>query len=352
MAMNPMQRKANNYLLLGVLGTLVITGSIIALLFMQLNKLQTTIKEDQKNRVDIYVLKQDVKSGQILTQDMFTKKSVNRDLIPANATGDISELIRSIALEDNKGRSISVDNDGMYYTGTRTRILEDGTSYYYENNGNKEYIQLVEAPVIAKIDINRNTVATSSIIAKSTERTTNDLRKQEYNMVILPSQIQSGDFVDIRIRMQNGQDYIVVSKKEITIPDIDGVESEDTIIMNMTEAETLIMSNAIIEAYIDKGALLYATTYVEPGIQDNVTPTYVPSGAVQELMYNNPNIEQTAKATLINRYNQYTSIRNNINNALAQYAQDTVNNIEAGVQEQITKAKQARQAYLESLGGY
>ena len=35
MAMNPMQRKANNYLLIGVLVTLLITGSIIAILVMQ-----------------------------------------------------------------------------------------------------------------------------------------------------------------------------------------------------------------------------------------------------------------------------------------------------------------------------
>ena len=40
MAMNPMQRKANNYLLIGVLVTLLITGSIIAFLFFQLNTLQ------------------------------------------------------------------------------------------------------------------------------------------------------------------------------------------------------------------------------------------------------------------------------------------------------------------------
>ena len=41
MAMNPMQRKANNYLLIGILGTLVVTGAIIALLLMQLNKVNT-----------------------------------------------------------------------------------------------------------------------------------------------------------------------------------------------------------------------------------------------------------------------------------------------------------------------
>lgn len=45
MAMNPMQRKANNYLLIGILGTLLVTGLIIVFLFIQLNNL----KQDAKN---------------------------------------------------------------------------------------------------------------------------------------------------------------------------------------------------------------------------------------------------------------------------------------------------------------
>ena len=42
MAMNPMQRKANNYLLIGIFGTLLVTGAIIVFLFMQIN----TLKQD------------------------------------------------------------------------------------------------------------------------------------------------------------------------------------------------------------------------------------------------------------------------------------------------------------------
>ena len=121
----------------------------------------------------------------------------------------------------------------------------------------------------------------------------------------------------------------------------------------MNETEIMVMSNAIIEAYIDQGSLLYATTYVEPGMQETVIPTYVPSGTVQNAINANPNIEQEAKNALFARYNQNAATRTNvIEGTLAQYAQDRVDNIEAGVQEQITKAKEERQSYLESLGGY
>ena len=88
-------------------------------------------------------------------------------------------------------------------------------------------------------------------------------------------------------------------------------------------------------------------------MQTSVIPTYVPSGTVQNAINANPNIEQEAKNALFARYNQNAGTRTNvIDGTLAQYAQDRVDNIEEGVQEQITKAQEERQAYLESLGGY
>ena len=49
--------------------------------------------------------------------------------------------------------------------------------------------------------------------------------------------------------MPSGQNYIVVSKKEVTIPEISGVPSESTIWLNLTEGEINLISNAIVEAY-------------------------------------------------------------------------------------------------------
>ena len=206
---------------------------------------------------------------------------------------------------------------------------------------------------IAKINLNKGTIITDDMVQESEEETTNDLRKQEYNMIIMPSQISNGDYVDIRLMLSSGVDFIVASKKQVTIPEIDGVPSANTMIVNMDETEILVMSNAIVEAYIDQGSILYATTYVEPGMQTSVTPTYVPSGTVQNAINANPNITQEAKNTLFARYNQNAGMRTNVvDQTLAQYNQDRVDNIEAGIQEQITKARQERERYLETLGGY
>lgn len=300
MAMNPMQRKANNYLLIGVLVTLLITGSIIVLLFMQLNKLQEEKKAREASMKNVYVVLDTIKSGEVVTYDRLTQRSVPSTVIPENV--------------------LSVE------------ITED---------------------TIAKIDLEPGTVITDNMVVESDQKTTNDLRKQEYNMVILPSQIQAGDYVDIRLRLSNGVDYIVASKKCVEVPELDGVPYGNSIIVKMNEAEIMAMSNAIIEAYIDSGSLLYATTYVEPGLQQTVIPTYIPSGAVQSALNSNPNIEQEAKNALFTRYNQNAGNRTNIiDGTLAQYAQERVDNIEAGVQEEITKAKEERALYLEALGGY
>lgn len=301
MAMNPMQRKANNYLLIGILGTLLVTGAIIAVLFMQLNKLQTEKKAQEQSMKKVYVVSKDITSGQTVEMGSLKEINLTTSAIPSNA--------------------LSISN-----------ITEN---------------------TIAKINLKSGTVITNDMVQESDNKITKDVRRQEYNMVILPSQIQSGDYIDIRLRLSNGVDYIVASKKNVEIPVINGVDSANSIIVNMNETETMVMSNAIIEAYIDQGSLLYATTYVEPGMQETVIPTYVPSGTVQNALNSNPNIEQEAKNALFARYNQNAGTRTNvIEGTLAQYAQDRVDNIEAGVQEQITKAKEERQAYLESLGGY
>ena len=71
MAVNPMQRKTRISFLIGVLITLLVTGVVIVLLFLKVNSLQKDIDAEQAKKRKIYVLNQDVKSGQAITEDMF-----------------------------------------------------------------------------------------------------------------------------------------------------------------------------------------------------------------------------------------------------------------------------------------
>ena len=93
MASNPMQRKARNSFLLGMLITLIVTGLIIALLFIQLKNYKEKEQEEIANSVKIYVLSSGVKSGEIITTNMLTTKVVNNFALAKQTTIVTTQLI-------------------------------------------------------------------------------------------------------------------------------------------------------------------------------------------------------------------------------------------------------------------
>lgn len=351
MATNPMQRKARNSFLLGMLLMLIICGLVIAFLFLQLKNYQD--KEKAVIKVKIAVLSEDVKAGQIITSDMLTKKDIDKTLIPENAIGD-STTLENYSLQDKEGNEVSSKmEDGentLYLTKNNTEYKlqkDDSGSYYIERNNNKEYVQLNNVPVVAKVSMKKNTVLTRDTISKGNNTTSDDVRKQEYNVIVLPTQIQTGDYVDVRLSMPNGQDYIVVSKKSVELPVIDGVDSESTIWLNLSEDEILSMNSAIVDAAKIQGTKLYATTYTEPGIQNAATPTYTTSKEVLKQIADDPNIVEKAKNELANRYNQ--SMRETIDSAIQSDADKNEGSLATKIQESITKTQEERKKYLDAL---
>lgn len=357
MATNPMQRKARNSFLLGMLLMLIIAAIIVAFLFIQLKNYRDKEAEEIAASVNICVLNQNVKSGQIITADMLSQQTVNKNLIPANAIGDVATL-ENYNLQDREGNTVSTrydeenDTSVMYLTrdGRDYQLnLEEGTdSYYITVNNQREYVELNSIPVVAKVDMNKNTVITRDLVTSADNTTTADVRQEEFNMIVLPTQLTTGDYVDIRLVLPSGQNYIVVSKKEVTIPEVEGVPSVDTIWMNLTEADILMINNAIVEAYYIDGAKLYANIYTEPGIQDAAITTYTPSAEVDSLIQSDPNIVNEAKQALRSRYD--ANQRNNIiNGAISNNADTGDESVRAGVEEDATTARENRQDYLDGL---
>lgn len=368
MATNPMQRKARNSFLLGMLVMLLISGIVIALLLMQLmNKIKKE-KEELSLRVNAYVINQDVSSGQVITSDMLSIQTVNKSLVPSNATSDIS-LIENYALQDKAGNEIYTKYDNntpqlwIKIDGTEYKVFqeEDTDNYYIDKNkknnsdtDNKEYLELNSVPLVAKVTMKKNTLITTELLSKSDNMVQDDVRKQEYNMIVLPMDLVTGDYIDIRLMLPSGQDYIVVSKKEVEIPNINGVDSEDTIWINLTEDEILHMSCAIIDAYQIKGAKLYATKYTEAGMQEAATPTYPANASTLAQLQSDPNILEKAMNEIRARYNNTnaTDLRNNyINSTISSQGDEAQTNIETNMQESITNSQNSRKEYLDSLAG-
>ena len=358
MAINPMQRKARNSFLLGMLLMLVIAGAVVALLILQIKNYRDKELEEQRASVNIAVLSQDVKSGQIITADMLITQTVNRNYIPADAIGDAATL-DNYNLQDKEGNMVTTryneddDTSELYITIDNEEYRleqeeETGNYFIARDNDEKEYIELNSVPVVAKVNMSKNTVLTRELVAKADNISSDDVRKQEYNMIVLPTQIETGDYIDIRLSLPTGQDYIVVSKKEVTVPDIAGVPSQDTIWVNLSEAEIIMLNNAIVEAYRINGAKLYANTYTDPGMQTAAITTYTPSLEVAQLIEADPNIVQRAKEELSGRYN--SNQRNNvINQAIQNNAETGDQSVTTKVQEEITTTKENRKEYLDGL---
>ncbi|MDO5556810.1 MAG: SAF domain-containing protein [Clostridia bacterium] len=300
MAMNPMQRKANNSFLIGVLITLLICGVIIVFLFMQLSKLNEEKKTREQSAKVVYVVASTIESGDEVTVTNLKELEVDGAAVPEDVA-------------------------------TASDITEN---------------------TIAKIDMKVGTVVSKNMITTKDNPTTDDLRTQEYNIISLPTELYDEDYVDIRLRLPSGQDFIVISKKSVMIPEIAGVKSTTTITMKLTEGELITMSNAIVENYTVEGSLLYATKYVEPGLQKLATATYVPSGAVQQLIYSNPNIVSEAKNGLISRYNSNVQMREYINASVGSASTESADRIQTGTETEITTSRTERETYLQSLAGF
>lgn len=349
MATNPMQRKARNSFLLGVLITLLITGLIIGLLVKVLVDTKEEQQEQELAKQQVFVLNTNVKSGQIITSDMLSMQTVMSTTVPTNAITDLSEIIQYSLVEKKTGNTINTDNNGLYIeqNGTKIRIVKDGEQYYKIVNNQKELVEFMDVPLVAKVNMQANSVVTLELINKSDEIASDDLRLQEYNMLLLPVKVNVDDYIDIRLTLPSGQDYIVIAKKRV----IDIIE--DTVWLKLTEEEIVTMSNAIVEAYQMTGSKLYVNLYAEPGLQTEAIPTYAVSQAVLKLIENDPNVRQTAKKALFDRYTQaqVDQRTNDINGALNQYTDEAKTNIESKIKEENEKRQELREKYLEQLSG-
>lgn len=296
MAMNPMQKKARTSFLLGMFLTLIITGLVIVFLILQLGK----IKKEEAEVVykQVYVVSKSIGSGDTILGNVEIK-SVESSVAPNNA--------------------ITAINSATYITEITT----------------------------SKIQLEVGTVLTTDMVNTDGKLDSSDIRLQEYNMVILPTQLAEGEYIDVRLRLPSGEDYIVLSKKYIE------QTNANTIWIKVGEDEILTMSNAIVEAYIMEGSLLYATTYSDAGIQEKSTPTYVAKNSVINLMNADPNITAVAKTELAARYTESTRAqRDVINSAINNYSDDAISNVEDNLEQEIQKQQTSRQEYIDSLLTY
>ena len=215
------------------------------------------------------------------------------------------------------------------------------------NNNNSSSDTKSEKTIVATIDIPKGTIVTEKMLTNKqeavtdTNNITSTYRLVEYTMIMLPTELEKGDTIDIRMSYPNGQDFIVASKKV--------VEKTDSISiwMKLREDEILKMNSAVVESYSVEGAKLYAVNYTQPGIQAPANPNYPVSARVYELLMSDPNIATAIQNEYRNKINTYTATRGSINEIIKATDDELKSRISSGVQKEIKERAERRQAFIE-----
>ena len=162
----------------------------------------------------------------------------------------------------------------------------------FSSQSQNHFMKAEDIGKVALVNIPKGVYVQENMIANMQE--SNGLRETDYQCIKVAGYIKENDMVDVRIFYPNGENYIVLSKKEVKKC------SEDHISCNLwlSEEEILRLSTAIVDAYLYSGAYLYCTKYINPTIQESSIVNYQPSEATQNLIHNNPNIVEVAQSTL------------------------------------------------------
>ena len=158
---------------------------------------------------DVAVLTRDVIQGEVITSDMVTTANINKKTVPTGAL-NASQI----------------------------------------------------SGQVAKYNIAANVPLTSSMLTDNIISA--DIRTQEINTIVMPSDLIEDDYVDVRIMYPNGTDYIVLAQKQVK--QIEG----QTMWLDLAEDERLILNSAIVDSYLTTGTKLYATKYADSDAQIKV----------------------------------------------------------------------------------
>ena len=302
MAMNPMQRKVRNSFLFGFIVALLIGAVIIGLLIMKNKQAQEEIvKIQEANKLamtEVYVTEKDVKAGEPISA---TTVSLPAQSVPENA----------LTAEDFENY---LNDDGEY-------------------------------EMLAKFDMKEKTALTPEMIDKS--KTAATYRMVEYNMISLPSMLEEGNYIDIRLACL-GLDTVVLSKVEVESA------NSSTIWLKLSESQLLTLNYAIVESYVMDGTKLYATVYTD-ATQPALNCTYIPAANVISLVQANVNEDGKELETFYERQNDMAySFREEIIGKLKgaddNISEEVVEKITEGYQTEKSSIQAARDALLGDIG--
>ncbi len=314
MAMNPMQRRARTSFIIGFLVALIIGALIVVALLVKIKSINEAKEALEALQKQVYVATTDLESGQEVSLEDFSMGTV-QTIVPADTMLQVDDF----EFKNSDGEII-------------TRIDDEGNP--------------LQKKMIVKIDIPAGSIITKDMLEEAEDQLDDSQRIQEFNMILLPSQLKNGEYIDVRVTYPNGQDFIVLSKKKVF-----GTNAT-SVWLKLNELELSILNNAIVESYMSVGAKLYAIEYIEPGMQKEATPTYVVSQEAMNLINRNPNIVNELKDQYANNVGQFSDYRATTIESLLDANRDNRDAlVSAGNANEQQKVQALRQEYVKALEG-
>ena len=355
MAINPIERRTRNSLITGLLIGGVIAIIVGGISFMQITKLSGEIKKEKSKVKQVYVAARDIKANNEIKPEDLTLEGVvtsiptDKIVTPESLAATAGKNVASILEKKDDKLVAKAGKNNFASTITPGGDNNSSSSLNSSSNSNSNSSDSKsEKTIVATIDIPKGTVITEKMLALKSEAVTDTnsinstYRLVEYSMIMLPTELQKGDTIDVRISYPNGQDFIVVAKKVVEKSD------SSSIWLKLKEDEILKMNSAIIESYSVEGAKMYAVNYTQPGVQAAANANYPVSDKVYELLVQDPNIASAIQQQYRSAINNHTLIRRPINEILQSTQQEELRSrISSAVQREIKDRAEKRQSFME-----
>ena len=323
MASNPIQRRARQAFLVGFLIALVIMAVVVVMLFGRINKLDEENKKlkIKGETITVYTITKDIDANEQITAE---------DLVPTSMTLDAT--------------SHAIDTTNYITPDIFNAISEDE----FDENGEP---LAVTRTLKAKVDLIAGIAITENMLYD--DDIANDERLIQYNMISLPTTMVNGDYIDVRLQLANGTDFVVLSKKKVQSC------TASSVWLKMSEMEILMINGAIIDSYLSTGSKLYALQYTNPGMQEAATVTYYPSNDIIAIMNADKNIMTAAINELALRMKTVSNSNVGEDSVATRRiieenypaGNDYSGTIEGMVQEEITDIATNRNEYVANLEG-
>lgn len=118
-------------------------------------------------------------------------------------------------------------------------------------------------------DLPEGVIISTALCCKA-DYTTSE-RKCIFNKIGFTENFAEYDVVDVRLRYANGENYCVLKKKQLYKD-----EAENNCGFYLTESEQLLMSAAQYDVEVYDGAELYVVGFMEARLQENAVSEYLP----------------------------------------------------------------------------